>query len=241
MTYLNLINQVLMRLRENQVDGITFDSTPYYSVIGSFVNDAKTIVEDSWDWGALRTTRTTVVPQGQSIVMVSDSQENSFRIQSVLNTLTGQYLTPIPLSSIQNIYKNNAQSPVTNGVASSYGFYENYWDTTDDSNANNGNQQIRLASPSDVQTTLIFQCTSGQGFLTAATQRMKVPAAPVYLLATALAVRERGETNALSTSELTAIANTALSDAIALDAARFPEELYWYNPSNMRESNWSTS
>lgn len=55
MTYLQLVQSVLRRLRED--DTITSVSDNSYSkLIGEFVNDAKRIVEDSWDWASLRTT-----------------------------------------------------------------------------------------------------------------------------------------------------------------------------------------
>ena len=52
MTYLDLINNVLRRLREDTVD--TVNGTDYSSLIGDLVNDAKKIVENSFDWTALR-------------------------------------------------------------------------------------------------------------------------------------------------------------------------------------------
>ena len=51
MTYLNLVNNVLRRLREEEVTSVS--SSTYGKMVGDFVNDAKRIVEDSWDWSAL--------------------------------------------------------------------------------------------------------------------------------------------------------------------------------------------
>jgi hypothetical protein len=51
MTYLELVNDVLARLREQQVT--TVNLTTYSSLIGKFVNDAKRQVEDAYDWNAL--------------------------------------------------------------------------------------------------------------------------------------------------------------------------------------------
>ncbi len=42
MTYLNLINSVLRRLREEETTSVT--STTYVKMVGDFVNDAKTLV-----------------------------------------------------------------------------------------------------------------------------------------------------------------------------------------------------
>jgi len=48
---------------------------------------------------------------------------------------------------------------------------------------------------------------------------------PVIHLTVALLARERGETGGTSTAEYFTIANQYLSDAIAIDAAKHPEEM----------------
>lgn len=50
-TYLSIVNQVLVRLRESTVT--TVAQTPYSLLIGALVNDAKREVEDSWQWSSL--------------------------------------------------------------------------------------------------------------------------------------------------------------------------------------------
>jgi len=51
MTYLELINDVLIRLRETTVS--TSTETAYSTLIGKFVNDAKRQIEDSYAWNVL--------------------------------------------------------------------------------------------------------------------------------------------------------------------------------------------
>ena len=241
MTYLELVNQVLMRLREEKADKGTLDSNPYYAVIGAAVNDAKTTVEDSWEWGALRTTKRIQVIQGESIVRIPDSRENSFKISHVLNADSGFFMRPEPLAVIERQYMNDLTVPREEAQATSYGFYPNYWNEKDDTDPDNGLQQIRLGSPANDFTNLVIHCSGGQAPLTTPLQRMRVPAAPVYLLATAIASRERGETGGIAVNELFMLAKTALSDAIAVDTARFPEEMVWFDLGNMAQTNWSTS
>ena len=48
MTYLNAVNSVLRRLRENEV--ATVQATNYSKLVGDFVNDDKDLVESAWDW-----------------------------------------------------------------------------------------------------------------------------------------------------------------------------------------------
>lgn len=52
MTYLEAVNKVLRRLRENTVNSV--DETIYSRLVGEFVNDANRMVEDAWDWSNLR-------------------------------------------------------------------------------------------------------------------------------------------------------------------------------------------
>lgn len=50
-TYLQLVNDVLVRLRESAVTTVT--QTSYSTLIGALVNDAKKEVEDAWQWSQL--------------------------------------------------------------------------------------------------------------------------------------------------------------------------------------------
>ena len=59
MTYLELVNNVLVRLREDTLEvdpnnPAAFLKDPYYKSIGAHVNDAKDRVEDAWQWSGLR-------------------------------------------------------------------------------------------------------------------------------------------------------------------------------------------
>jgi hypothetical protein len=56
MTYLQIINAVLRRLRETEVTDV--NETDYSKLIGEYVNSVKKEVEAAWDWNALRTTLT---------------------------------------------------------------------------------------------------------------------------------------------------------------------------------------
>jgi len=232
MTYLDLINAVLVRLREAKAVADNVDSNPYYAAIGSFVNDAKQLVEDSWNWSALRGSDDIFIVQGQSIVQLPNSQNTNYNLFSVLNASTGLPLRQITAEAGAVVYQNNISNPIAQSPPSSWFHYTTYWNPASDADSSNGLQQIRLIAPSDASYTLSVSRACRQGPLTQWDQRLKVPAAPVYTLATALAARERGEVSGAPTSELFAVAKTTLSDAIAIDSAKYPEELIWYVPSN---------
>jgi hypothetical protein len=50
MTFVELVNNVLRRLREDEV--VNVSQTSYAKLMGDFVNDAKTIVESAFEWSA---------------------------------------------------------------------------------------------------------------------------------------------------------------------------------------------
>ena len=56
MTYLDLVNNVLRRLREDKVT--TVNSNTYSKMVSDFINDAKNFVRNAWDWSQLRSTLT---------------------------------------------------------------------------------------------------------------------------------------------------------------------------------------
>ncbi len=56
MTFLELVNDVLIRLREPTVTTVTLNS--YSTLIGRFVNDAKRQIEDAFSWNVLGQTVT---------------------------------------------------------------------------------------------------------------------------------------------------------------------------------------
>ena len=63
--------------------------------------------------------------------------------------------------------------------------------------------------------------------MSADTDRLTIPNHPVVLLAPALGARERGETGGTSAVEQFGLADKAIADAVAFDAAQFPDETIW--------------
>ena len=53
MTYKQLVNNVLVRLREREISNVSDNK-----LIGTLVNDAKYEVENAWNWSSLRQTLT---------------------------------------------------------------------------------------------------------------------------------------------------------------------------------------
>ena len=89
MTYLNLVNNVLRRLREEEVASVS--SNTYSKMVGDFVNDAKKMVEDAWDWSALRTTLTVTTSTGIFNYVLTGSQ-NKIKVLDVINDTSNIFM-----------------------------------------------------------------------------------------------------------------------------------------------------
>ena len=83
MNYLELVNDVLVRLREDEVTAPT--DTPYSKLISTCVNDAKRIVEDSFEWNVLTETLT-VTTQDGLFNWVLTGVGKRFRVMDVVNS-----------------------------------------------------------------------------------------------------------------------------------------------------------
>ena len=88
-TYLDLVNDVLVRLREAQVTSVSQNG--YSSLIGALVNDAKREVEDAWNWDVLRNTVSFTTQQGTFNYNL-DGARNKFRIISAHNDTEDVFL-----------------------------------------------------------------------------------------------------------------------------------------------------
>ena len=215
MTYLDLVNNVLRRLRETEVSSV--QSNSYSKLIGDLVNDAKDLVETSWDWSALRTTLTITTTADVFNYSLTGSQ-NNIKELNVLNDTS---------NLIMQYQTNNwfdSQFLLGNPVSGAPLYYTYNGVDTD------GDTLIDVYPKPDGVYSLRFNCALRNGDLSADTDTIKIPSMPVVHLAVAFASRERGETGGTSSAEYFSMANKYLSDAIAMDAARHPEETIFYTP-----------
>lgn len=210
MTYLQLVNKVLIRLREDEV--ATVNQTAYSKLIGEFVNDALRQVEDAWDWSALRTTLTITTSDNIFNYSLTNSQ-NRVKLLDVINDTSNFFMQYRGSSWFNNIYLNadpasgSPQYFTFNGIDS------------------NGDSMVDLYPKPDGVYSLRFNAILRTGDLSADADEIVVPTLPIVHLAVALATRERGESGGNMTPELFASASQMLSDAIALDAGKHPEEI----------------
>ena len=215
MTYLDLVNNVLRRMREEEVASVS-EST-YSKMAGDFVNDAKKLVEAAWDWSALRTTLT-ITTSANIFNYVLVGSQNRIKALDVINDTSNFFMEYQPSSWFDDKYLN--ETPATG--APQYYTYNGI--------DSQGDSQIDVYPKPDGVYTLRFNCVLRNEDLTADTDQLLIPHMPDVHLAIALLARERGETGGTSAPEYFGIADKYLSDAIALDAQKHPDETIWYAP-----------
>lgn len=208
MTFLQMINDVLIRLRETQVS--TNAETAYSILIGRLVNDAKRQIEDSFDWNVL----------GQTFTVTTNSAAHSYPLtgigqkfssQDVLNTTS--IIPMINISVSEMTRYQNLGTPAT-GIPSFYAF-----DGTTGTDSN-----VVLYSRPDGVYTIKFFLTVPQALLAADGTSVLVPDFLVVQNAYARALVERGEDQGLNSSEAYQLYRGMLADSIALESTRFPED-----------------
>ena len=212
-TYLELVNETLVRLREPEVTAVTDNA--YSKLIGRFINDAKRQVEDSYTWNALSETLT-VTTSANLFNYVLTGIGQRFKVIYVINSESDWFLNYETTRKMDELFLNSGTVLV--GAPDRYNF--NGVDS-------NGDTQVDLYPIPDGVYNIYFNVIKPQAEFTAAATRIKVPSEPVIFLAYAKALNERGEDNGVNSVEAYELYRQSLSDHIAAEANRYPEELIW--------------
>jgi len=213
MTYLELVNAVLRRVREDEVSSVS--QTPYSKLIGDYVNETKREVEDAWDWNALRTTLTANTTASVfNYVLVGSGYR--FRVLDVMNDTDNWFMKPASNSWMNEQFLLGS-TPQT-GSPEYYSF--------NGQDANHDTQVDVFPIPDGVYT-LRFNVVVPQTDLTNDTDILSIPADPVIQGAVLKAIIERGEDGGRG-SELQAEAyRKSVGNAVAIEANRFEAEITW--------------
>ena len=208
MTYLELVNDVLIRLRETTVATVT--ETSYSTLIGKFVNDAKRQIEDAFAWNVLGTTITLSTTSGTYSYSLTGSGQK-FQVIDVINVTSNVGMKNIDFASMNR--KQNFSTPVS-GIPSEFAF-----DGIDGSY----NTKVTLYPRPDGVYSIPFSLTVPQATLSSDSTVVLVPDVLVVQNAYSRALVERGEDGGLSSSEAYLLYKSMLSDYIALEGTRYPE------------------
>jgi hypothetical protein len=212
-TYLELVNAVLVRLREDTVATVQGTDDVVVSLVKEFVNDAKRTVEDAHTWSALSKEWEVSTTIGNDKLVLTDSHKSP--IIDYIYDDRGMKLT---LSNKESLRRKAAMS----GEAGTPTHY-----IVDGTEAN-GDTRLRIWPAPKAVSTYTAYGYERTAPLSLDSDMLAVPAAPVIYLAEALAARERGEIGGLASSELLMLAKQYLSDAIAMDATNNDMDNNWY-------------
>lgn len=214
MTYLELVNAVLKRLREDEVTTVT--ASNYSKLIGSYVNDAKMDVENSYSWNSLSDTLTvntgtgifnyTLVGSGQRFEVIdvwNNSANQKFFLENrPVSWMTQALLTTNPQQNAPMYYAFNGEDA-------------------------NGDTQVDIYPIPNGVYQIFFNITKPQPDLVNNTDRLLVPSLPVIMGAYARALAERGEDGGIGSGDAFMFYQKALGDAIAIESNRYVEESNW--------------
>ena len=215
MTFLEAINSVLRRLREDTV--VSSNSTDYSKLIGDFVNQAIYDCEHAFDWNALQETIT-------------------------ITTAASDDLYDFHTADTKIIYAiNDTKDWVMRVIPDEYHYRLEYLDTPiSDSpyyytfRGKNGNySQIKLyPTPTGVESIRFLVVKHTPEYSLDGTDDSEVitlPSLPVVLNAYAKAVSERGEDGGIGFNEADQAYRSALADAISLDCSlQHPLQVAWH-------------
>jgi len=210
LTYLECVNRVLRRLRENEVT--TVNETPYSKLIGDLVNATKVEIEDAWDWSALRTTLTATTTSSLFNYVLIDSGTR-LRVLDIINDTDDFVMQQRGTKWFDQQFLLNSQqlgSPMYynfNGVDS------------------NGDSQIDLFPIPDGVYDVRINCVLPQPELEADATQILIPSLILVEGSLARAISERGEDGGSMEQEQRY--RTMLSDYIAIEASQRLDETIW--------------
>lgn len=210
--YIQLVNDVLVRLREPEASSVS--DTAYVKLIAKYVNDSKRQVEDSYNWNALsETLSATTTADIFNYVLVGSGQR--FRVIDVLNDTDNWFLR-----NAATVWMDQ-QFLLTSAQKGSPMYYN--FNGTD----SNGDTQVDLFPIPNGAYNIRFNIIKPQDPLVNNADILLVPHEPVVLGALARAQAERGEDGGVQSGETYSLYRQSLADAISLESNRYIEESEW--------------
>ena len=210
-TYLDLVNDVLVRMREPEVS--TVQENTLSKLIGKLVNDAKRQVEDAYNWNSL--TDTLIIETiTDTYGYVLNGAGTRFKVIDVQDISNRIQLRNIDTRSISTFLLNNPNP----GKPLYYNF--NGVHTT-------GDTKVDFYPVPVGGYTLYFNLYIPQEEMSGDTDQLLAPKEPVILGAFARALVERGEDGGLNSSEAYGLYKASLADAVAIESSRYIEEEVW--------------
>jgi hypothetical protein len=203
-TYLQLVNKVLLNIRETQVTDLTAD---YSKLIGEFVNQAKEKVEDEWRWKALQSSFsfTTVASQtaypifsGAAAPAVTSSSGNwpTARAEILVDENENQMVFDVTTASSGGFIRLGSATRATEFALNKYMATQaptqpNRFSYFFDNSVGQG--LFTLVGAPLGSRSLVIQMKTPQDEFSTGSEIILVPWRPIVSYATFLAMEERGE------------------------------------------------
>ena len=208
MTYLEIVNGVLARLREPLTPSVLKSEDHVVNMVKGLVNDAKRHVEMAHKWNATR-----------QLWMVSTSKGDPSYILD--ETSSGCQISKLAIDGVP--LNQWDLTVVVHGNTGSGRPSKWAVDGTDEK----GNISLRFDPVPDGLYEIEVLGHRSLPDLKSDDEQLRLPSQPVLYYALALAARERGEVGGQTAQELFSMAQQYIRDAIALDANLSPTENIW--------------
>ena len=214
MTYLELVNAVLVRMREDTVTTLTGSTDNVVLLVKAFVNDAKRLCEAATTWNCLNAEWDATTSTSSSLVSVTGAGkgvviEDIYRADGYL--LKPQSLAYIRRKLAGNTTPGDPQYYAADGVDA------------------NGDVRLRLFPQPETAETLTVYGSRKTPDLSGDDDVLVIPSEPVFQIAFAMSAAERGENGGQSSAELMAVGQQMLRDAVALDGNLSYLDDVWYS------------
>jgi len=213
-TFLSLVNDVLVRLREPTVSTVTENTLS--NLVGKFVNDAKREAADAYDWDAFNTAITVPTVANQYTGYSITGAGVRCKIMDVINTSRQYVLDPMDHATLDIEAYGTANPQKTTPFFYIFGGVDS-----------NGDAMVKFWPIPDAAYNIRFSLIVPEDDMVNDYDTTKLPKEPIVLNALARALVERGEDGGLASSEAYALAKKSLGDLIALELARSPENDAW--------------
>jgi hypothetical protein len=210
MTYLDLVNDVLVRLREDEVQ--TVNQNSYSKLIGKFVNDGKRLVENAYVWNVLRKTYTIVTTADIYSYVLLDSGQR-FKLEDAINDTENFPMNLINTEAMNDLFLSNPQRGAPR--------YFNFNGTQD------GDTVVDIFPIPDAAYNLKINVIQPQAPLADNLDTLLVVSEPVIFYAYAKALAERGEDGGMNSSEAFQLYLQSLADHISIESSRTTPDLIW--------------
>ena len=234
MTFLELVNEVLVRMREDEITSVNDpDNDPQQKLVCKFVKDAHRRVSDAHTWNANRRVWLVDLLHGVSRYTLPETPQGS-AIYSVARTKPVQSLMEVNARKFAHFQPHQGTPTYYAPMTTVNGNLELQVHPTPD-NTHGSTGDVRRYTQAQFGASAFSSGTKAltvTGYakplpLKGDADVIQIPDAPVLDYAMYLAHSERGEAGGQSAAELAQIANISLGDAIAWDVDNSPAEYIW--------------